>query len=235
MLRFPIDWYSDRLVSTEAIDLIFQLLQDKEDRLSSSRYIVNDLDSRSRDSIYWASQPECVYSNDATGIKSHPFFKGIKWGTHYTSKPPFVPKIKSVEDTQYFDACGPLDGVLDASSVSDAAFQEGSPERLDSPNPLWKPQSSKAAKASDNKPQLLNDPTKAQKEREKERLKTRPRDKILRDEQVGKVALDIRKRGAFYGYTYHRPKTPIMALHNQRGRLCVPRAQVKELFGYGYY
>ncbi|KAH9828019.1 Serine/threonine-protein kinase cbk1 [Teratosphaeria destructans] len=39
------------------------------------------------------------------------------------------------------------------------------------------------------------------------REKKRPRDKLLRDEGVGRKVLEVRKKGAFFGYTYRRPRT----------------------------
>jgi len=38
------------------------------------------------------------------------------------------------------------------------------------------------------------------------REKKRPRDKVLRDAAVGKKVMEIRKKKAFFGYTYRRPK-----------------------------
>lgn len=40
--------------------------------------------------------------------------------------------------------------------------------------------------------------------------KKRARDKMLRDPEVGKTVLELRKKGAFLGYTYRRPK-PLFA------------------------
>jgi len=40
--------------------------------------------------------------------------------------------------------------------------------------------------------------------------KRRPRDKLLRDPIVGRKAMELRKRGAFFGYTYRRPRTPVL-------------------------
>ena len=34
----------------------------------------------------------------------------------------------------------------------------------------------------------------------------RPRDKVLRDQNLSKQALEIRKKGVFIGYTYRRPR-----------------------------
>jgi len=37
------------------------------------------------------------------GIKSHPFFRDCPWDDLQSMTPPFIPKIKSATDTQYFD------------------------------------------------------------------------------------------------------------------------------------
>lgn len=36
--------------------------------------------------------------------------------------------------------------------------------------------------------------------------KKRPRDKMLRDAAVGKKVMELRKKAAFFGYTYRRPR-----------------------------
>ncbi|KAK4574228.1 hypothetical protein LTR86_001989 [Recurvomyces mirabilis] len=55
--------------------------------------------------------------------------------------------------------------------------------------------------------QMMNgvDPSKMQNRGRKERK--RPRDKLLRDPVVGRKVMEIRKKGAFFGYTYRRPRT----------------------------
>lgn len=40
--------------------------------------------------------------------------------------------------------------------------------------------------------------------------KKRPRDKVLRDAAVGKKVMEIRKKKAFFGYTYRRPKPLVL-------------------------
>ena len=47
----------------------------------------------------------------------------------------------------------------------------------------------------------------------KPKEKKRPRDKLLRDPDVGKQVLELRKKGAFLGYTYRRPKSPYLDAH----------------------
>ncbi|KAK5115782.1 hypothetical protein LTR62_000871 [Meristemomyces frigidus] len=49
------------------------------------------------------------------------------------------------------------------------------------------------------------DPTAAGKKGTKKERK-RARDKLLRDPEVGRTVMEIRKRGAFWGYTYRRPR-----------------------------
>lgn len=45
----------------------------------------------------------------------------------------------------------------------------------------------------------------------------RPRDKMLRDPEVGRKVMELRKKGAFFGYTYRRPKTVELTAASDRG------------------
>lgn len=47
----------------------------------------------------------------------------------------------------------------------------------------------------------------------------RPRDKLLRDPVLGRKALELRKKGAFLGYTYRRIKPVILDEEALRGRI----------------
>ena len=68
---------NDVKLSKEALDLIYKMISDSNDRLGK---------------------------NGSEEIKSHPFFKGIDWDNiRNTMKPPFVPDIKNDYDTKYFD------------------------------------------------------------------------------------------------------------------------------------
>lgn len=146
-LEFPQYQGADE-VSLSAIDLIFQLLQDRELRLSSRKYWLNDYVPVTVDqappgyaqSYYHRQQPGSflrsalmpankshkdyagyyVYPEDAEDIKAHPFFQGIRWGQLHLRKPPFVPKVKNWEDTKYFDN----ESVSDLDSESDAETTE---------------------------------------------------------------------------------------------------------------
>ena len=47
--------------------------------------------------------------------------------------------------------------------------------------------------------------------------KKRPRDKLLRDPAVSRKVMELRKKNAFFGYTYRRPKPLVMEHSRKRG------------------
>ncbi|KAL2001341.1 hypothetical protein VTN02DRAFT_1903 [Thermoascus thermophilus] len=218
-LHFPAEKSSDKLVSAEAIDLISQLLQEKEYRLCSRKYMMNDFLHSKRSPGELINRPAdrasrnykgfYVYPDDAGDIKSHPFFRGIKWEEIHLRKPPFVPKVRNWEDTRYFEDEEQISDIDDGSSASDPPNAPPTPEPEDidvvmmdavDPNhaaqsPLQFPAPNKTMNSgSGQKLDVATKmPTKAYKKRKE---KKRPRDKILRDETVGKTVLDIRKREA---------------------------------------
>ena len=174
-----------------------------------------------------------VYPDDAEDIRAHPFFRGIRWNELHIRKPPFVPKVKSWEDTKYFDEDEPISDVEDVSTDT-SAEDYNSPEALASPNHypmadgpgaekiLQGPNQGKANPiAVDQNGNHEIVPKFAGKDHRKRKEKKRPRDKILRDEEVGRKVLDIRKKGAFLGYTYRRPKGVLVELENDRTRSLV--------------
>lgn len=48
--------------------------------------------------------------------------------------------------------------------------------------------------------------------------KKRARDKLLRDPVVGRKVMEMRKKGAFFGYTYRRLKPLVLAQDGKKGR-----------------
>jgi hypothetical protein len=58
--------------------------------------------------------------------------------------------------------------------------------------------------------------------------KKRPRDKILRDPEVGRTVLEIRKKGAFIGYTYRRPRFSLPELETKRTSV-IPESYRRDL------
>ncbi|KAL8721774.1 MAG: hypothetical protein Q9225_001623 [Loekoesia sp. 1 TL-2023] len=240
-LKFPSEKDIDRKekVSYEAMDLINSLLQEKEHRLCSKQYRQNDYqlahlgagqmvttraDKQSQD-----YQGHFVYANDASDIKTHPFFHGLSWERLHLSRPPFVPDVKGRDDTKYFDEEEPVSDIDDASTTCSVADQDTCFEaskkvaaafvttQLDGGHETVLANSYGLEDGHSPSPYQMIKTPKAAKPKEKKR----PRDRALRDKEVGRTVLKIRKKGAFLGYTYRRPKLPLY--DEERGRQRVGR------------
>ena len=200
------------------MELMNSLLQEKEHRICSKKYKFNDhqhskrmpghlmtsrADKQSRD-----YQGYYVYPDDATDIKAHPFFHGLSWDRLHLSRPPFVPDVKSQEDTKYFDDEEPISDVDDASSSSSASEGNRSEETV----AAGQTTQVDGALGQQNEQRAMG----ASKKAGKGKQKKRPRDRILRDKAVGRQALELRKKGAFIGYTYRRPRFSVS--DEERGR-----------------
>ncbi|KAA8644470.1 uncharacterized protein ATNIH1004_008674 [Aspergillus tanneri] len=222
-LRFPMHRPSDKLISSEAVNLINSLLQEKELRLSCAAYRHNDPPNpRSPPGYFFyhfsafhqSHQGFYVYPNDAADIKAHPFFRGINWDVIHRSVPPFIPRVKGWEDTRYFDDWGNTQENDNNSLSDDGAEAEEHQLPVQENDDL--PQNHDERPIPDE----ANPPEAAAKSPTRDRKgvgeKNRPRDKLLRDKRVGKAALEIRKQGAFLGYTYRRPKAVAMAFAPDR-------------------
>ncbi|KAI0013392.1 kinase-like domain-containing protein [Xylariaceae sp. FL0662B] len=112
------------VVSRRCMDLIANLVSEKETRLSSKRYQYRDRNpepspsSKSRHRRGYQDWTErSVYPHDAEDIKAHKFFRDIPWDRLHQISPPFVPQLNSSEDTHYFD---------EEESISD--WSESQPE-----------------------------------------------------------------------------------------------------------
>lgn len=198
------------------MELINSLLQEKEHRICSKKYKFNDhqhskrmpghlipsrADKHSRD-----YQGYYVYADDATDIKAHPFFHGLSWNRLHLSRPPFVPDVKSREDTKYFDEEEPISDVDDASSSSSVQENHHSEETA---------AADQSTQVDGPFAQRDDVGTKGKKD-SKRKEKKRPRDRALRDKAVGRQVLELRKKGAFIGYTYQRPTFSFS--EDERGR-----------------
>ncbi|KAL9611981.1 MAG: hypothetical protein Q9167_003421 [Letrouitia subvulpina] len=222
------------------MDLINSILQEKEHRLCSTVYKQNDYrvsqygshhlvatraDKQSRD-----YRGHFVYADDAEDIKAHPFFHGLSWERLHLSRPPFVPNVKGRDDTKYFDEDEPISDIDDASSTYSAVAGFACPDtrngvavvhttQVDGAN---SPQARALMHEQDVRAKAMpteqvDGETKVAKRREKKR----PRDRALRDKEVGRMVLELRKRGAFLGYTYRRPRKFVH--EEERGRQGVSR------------
>lgn len=236
-LRFPSeqDVGLKERVPYEAMDLINSLLQEREHRLCSKQYGINDFQNRTRPKSQLRAahadeppqdyQGHYVYPNDAVDIKAHPFFHDLSWDTLHLTQPPFIPDIRSEADTKYFDDD-------EISDVDDGSSEQELLEPLNSVGDsmvelLYKNEPNYSAptrhqgqrmtmydkpnaQTGTNGSRIANEKCTRRKERK------RPRDRVLRDKQVGRKVLEVRKRGAFLGYAYQRPAT--VMFDDERGR-----------------
>ncbi|KAJ5582915.1 hypothetical protein N7535_001535 [Penicillium sp. DV-2018c] len=237
-LGFPRERTSDRMVSPEAIDLIARILQEREIRLCSPKYRANDSLRRRPVSTQWiySMDPKYrhvpsyfVYPNDGIQIKLHPFFRGIPWQDLHMCQPPMIPRVRGWEDTRYFGDWK-LTGELDEkppSNNSKKAAESPEPRQLEAT-----PKTGECGPADAVQPPTgkIDTATEKAKEAKRAKEKNRPRDKILRDRQMCQTALDIRKKGAFLGYTYRRPNEVVLAVSTERGRRTHTRGQLEALY-----
>lgn len=214
----------------DAMELINDLLQEKEYRLCSKKYSRNDFRPKGQITDARGEKPSqdyqghFVYPDDAVDIKAHRFFQGLSWDTIHLSRPPFVPDVRSQADTRYFDD-DPISDVDDGSSEHDPS--DGVTYSDDSRRELRHSQEcSVSASAKYSGEDFIHDklmdqfggdgPYVAADKRTRRREKKRPRDRVLRDKKFGRKVLELRKRGAFLGYAYQRPAT--MVYDEERGR-----------------
>lgn len=211
-------------VSRNAIELIMRLLDDRQDRLSCKRYRENDWVLRdkaigARRYRNLRATGHIVYPNDAEDIKAHPFFRHIQWSTLHLTRPPFVPRVHGGQPiTKYFDDEAEIMSAsdhLDSSSYevepADGAVVVKTAEVLDGEEstPEVNPTTQRKKGCTAAYEQMVQG---FQKIKSRKREKKRPRDKLLRNPEVGRVVLEIRKKGAFIGYTYRRPRSSLPEL-----------------------
>ncbi|KAJ4375794.1 hypothetical protein N0V83_001071 [Neocucurbitaria cava] len=222
-------------VSRNAIDLMMSLLEERQDRLSAKRYRENDwvlrdhgVNARHMRTLH--STGHIVYPNDAEDIKAHPFFRHIQWSTFHMTRPPFVPRVHGDQPiTKYFDDEAEI---MSESDHLDSSSYEA-PDLPDPPAP-WDP--SMAQLLGEEQATPVAEPGGGNKNdgipllppyeqvckvfqnvRRRRKEKKRPRDKLLRDPLVGRTVLEIRKKGAFIGYTYRRPRFSLPDLEERVG------------------
>ncbi|OCK83021.1 kinase-like protein [Lepidopterella palustris CBS 459.81] len=251
-LKFPTEQRysrpaSDRVplnaVSHNGMDLIMRLLDEKETRLSAKKYRDNDFviarktfGSRYMRNIYHAGH--FVFRDDAEDIKAHPFFYGVDWKTIHLMRPPFVPRLRGDQPiTKYFDDEADImseSDHLDSSSYSSHAVPVEKPAHPSNGAPKPAKEALDAMKAQLeshykrwNAPKRAGDDMAAkegEKKRRRKKEKKRPRDKLLRDPQLGRTVLELRKKGAFIGYTYRRPRFTMGEFDGRAGRMAGSRA-----------
>jgi protein-serine/threonine kinase len=210
-------------VSRNAIDLMMRLLEERQDRLSARRYRENDWVLRdravgARRNRNFNTTGHIVFPNDAEDIKSHSFFRNIQWSTLHMTRPPFVPRVHGGQPiTKYFDDEAEIMSASDHLDSSSYEVVEG----LATPDDPTHRGEDDITPQAGIKQDGAAPPTHEgfaktfQNIRRRKREKKRPRDKLLRDPQVGRTVLEIRKKGAFVGYTYRRPRFSLPELEER--------------------
>lgn len=205
-------------VSRDAIELMMRLLDDRRVRISCKRYRENNWVLRDRASSarpHRSTKPagHIVFPNDAEDIKAHPFFRNIQWTTLHLTRPPFVPRVHGEQSiAKYFDDEAEIMSAsdhLDSSSYEaiqlDGATVIENAGHLDDQKST--PTADPAVQQTKSTPPACEQICPGfQKMKRRKKEKKRPRDKLLRDPEVGRVVLEIRKKSAFIGYTYRRPR-----------------------------
>jgi protein-serine/threonine kinase len=203
-------------VSRNAIDLMMRLLEERQDRLSAKRYRENDWVLRdkavgARRTRNLNTTGHIVYPNDAEDIKTHPFFRNIQWSTLHMTRPPFVPRVHGGQPiTKYFDN---EDDIMSASDHLDSSSYEAVEELVYRDGGGNTPTAEPGAAPVSPGYKPISHSVQQVKRRRKE--KKRPRDKLLRDPEVGRKVLELRKKGAFVGYTYRRPTFSLPELEDK--------------------
>ena len=123
-LKFP-EVEPHRQPSMAALDLMQCLLVEKEKRICSRRYELNDFTKRlvggqavkfTVDKASKGYVGQYVYPDDAEDIKLHLYFRNIRWETMLERRPPFVPRVDGWEDTKYFDEETPISDIESGTS-----------------------------------------------------------------------------------------------------------------------
>jgi hypothetical protein len=210
------------LVSNRCRDLIQKIIQEKDHRLCSKRYTRPPKSSDSNVGFrghFRDYAGRFVYPNDAEDIKAHKWFKDIPWDHLHLMTPPFVPNIKSMDDTHYFDEEEPISDFSESTQSFATPTIEDIIEALRPFNReiqilatgfIERPHDTARLRKMEREIDCFVMPE-AQKQYLKQfvraygkKEKKRPRDKLLRDKEVAPKVLQLRKESAFLGYNYRR-------------------------------
>ncbi|KAG5999851.1 hypothetical protein E4U21_006213 [Claviceps maximensis] len=208
-------------VSDKCKDLIFRLVQDQDIRLCSRRYRLKD-----RRPVYDRKYTDIferhVFPDDAEDIKAHRWFKNFPWDRIHVISPPFVPHITSLDDTHYFDESDPFSEPVASCDESEPGDPRPEDIRwiLRECRPvvqnlaielLATPYDSARLRSADRRIDRTFDISpeerktlKAFVRMYKKKERKRPRDIVLRDPSTKTVAMNVRKKTAFTGYTWRR-------------------------------
>ena len=121
-----------------------------------------------------------VYPDDAQDLKCHPFFSGIPWANMQDFDPPFIPRVRSWEDTKYFDE---EDGsISDMSSETSDQTAGSTPAENDAQRASYHHQEGQViVPENPDLVQATQQPSATPVQQKKAKVAKRARDKSLRD------------------------------------------------------
>lgn len=208
-------------VSDKCQDLLYRLVRGKETRLCSRRYLTKEK-ARTNSKKPADATGHHVFPDDAEDIKSHRWFKNVPWDRMDSLTPPFVPQVRSPVDTRYFDESGSMDDMTDSEDEDESPSREleRAKELLKEFSPNFqnlamelvaKPYDTVRLRSIDRQIDLSPKVSPTEKDVLKQFVRMcgvkepkRPRDKVLRDEATRDMAMEVRKKTAFMGYTWRR-------------------------------
>ena len=161
-----------------------------------------------------------VFPNDGEDIKAHKWFRNIVWDSLHLQTPPFVPRIRGADDTQYFEDDERISD-WSSTTVSNAEVPRLG---LDEVRVLLRGMRDNVHTCAAQLVSKPYDPRSIDRKIDAERgllcrerdvlkqfvraygrkQKKPPRDPLLRDPETKKLALTQRKKTAFVGYTWRR-------------------------------
>lgn len=122
--------------SIQALDLMMLILVEKEKRLCTRQYELNDFTKKlvggrlvrcTADKDHQNYEGYFVYPDDAADIKRHAFFKDIDWETVHLRRPPYQPRVKDWEDTRYFEEEDPISDIDTATTRDEGSARADKP------------------------------------------------------------------------------------------------------------
>lgn len=161
-----------------------------------------------------------VFPDDGEDIKAHRWFKNVPWDRLHALSPPFVPHTHGPDDTRYFDESGSIDDMTDSQEARAGPSPEDVRAVLQdfresfqnfAMSLVVEPYDTVKLRSIDQRINGAFNVTTTEKDVLKhfvrmygQKERKRPRDRILRDEKTKDVAMDVRKKTAFMGYTWRR-------------------------------
>lgn len=192
------------------------MIQEKDNRLCSKRYKARDQSSGTYCGKDYAGR--YVYPNDAEDIRAHKWFRDVQWEHLHLMTPPFIPDIRSMDDTHYFDEEDPISDFSESASgppptvkeIAEALRPFNREVQILATGFIERPHDSVKLRKVEKEIDTFNlndehkDYLKAFVKHYGRKEKKRPRDRLLRDKDTASKVLELRKEGAFLGYTYRR-------------------------------